>query len=145
MSQLFTIGFTKKSAEQFFMLLQDNGITLVADVRLNNSSQLAGFTKARDLKYFLSFVGIKYEHWKNFAPTKELRKSYHTDWDFDAYAESYTDLINRRRALQQLKADVFTQEKVCLLCSEATPEKCHRRVAADLICKCTPGLLVMHL
>jgi uncharacterized protein (DUF488 family) len=142
---LCTIGFTKKSAEQFFSLLKRNGVSLLADIRLNNSGQLAGYTKAKDLAYFLSLLGIKYEHWKDFAPTKELRNSYHSDWNFEKYAQEYTSLVTQRRAIERLRQGLFESETVCLLCSEATAEKCHRRVAADLIRESSPGLEIKHL
>ena len=145
MNTLFTIGFTKKSAEEFFSLLRNNRVTLIADVRLNNSGQLAGFTKAKDLKFFLSLFRIKYQHWKNFAPTKEIRKQYHSDWDFDKYIELYTKLLLKRDTISNLKADDFKVETICLLCSEATPEKCHRRIAANLITKAFPAISVNHL
>jgi uncharacterized protein (DUF488 family) len=145
MSKIYTIGFTKKSAEEFFALLRDNNITLVADIRLNNSSQLAGYTKGKDLKFFLSLVKIKYEYWNDFAPTKELREAYRTDQNFNNYTTEYTQLIAQRAAVSRLKADLFYIENVCLLCSEATPEKCHRRIAADLIAQAIPNLCVKHL
>ena len=145
MSTIYTIGFTKKSAEEFFNLLRDNGVSLLADIRLNNTGQLAGYTKWKDLAFFLSLVGIKYEYWRDFAPTKGLRKEYQIDLVFQKYAAAYKNLIAERCAVSKLKQDIFCAEKVCLLCSESTPEKCHRSLAADLIYQAIPIIAVKHL
>jgi uncharacterized protein (DUF488 family) len=135
MKNLFTIGFTKKSAEHFFNLLQMNKIDLVADVRLNNRGQLAGFTKERDLKYFLSLFNIEFIHLIDFAPTKELRNTYHSDWNFEAYKDNYLKLIKSRNAIKNLSELNLPHKNVCLLCSEAEPNKCHRSIAASEIVK----------
>ena len=145
MNELATIGFTSKSAQQFFALLRDHQVTLVADVRLSNRGQLAGYTKADDLAFFLSLFGMKYEHWTDFAPTKELRTRYHADHDFAKYETAYGELITDRKSLEKLQVEVFTSERVCLLCSEASPDRCHRRIAAELIANVIPGLHVRHL
>ncbi|MBU4200996.1 MAG: DUF488 domain-containing protein [Verrucomicrobia bacterium] len=145
MPKLYTIGFTQKSAREFIRLLQDNGVTLVGDVRLNNSGQLAGYTKARDLEFFLGLVGIGYQYWKSFAPTKAIRNAYHADHDFGRYETAYRDLLAQRNALSTIDDGIFISKSVCLLCSESTAEKCHRRVAAEWIAASIPALEVVHL
>jgi uncharacterized protein (DUF488 family) len=135
MKKLFTIGFTKKSAEEFFNILKENEIDLIADVRLNNSGQLAGFTKKRDLIFFLSLFNIDFIHLIDFAPTKELRNAYHSNWDFEAYGKSYRDLLKSREAIKNISGSVLMHKNVCLLCSEAGAEKCHRSLAALEIAK----------
>lgn len=145
MRKLYTIGFTKKSAKDLFRLLQDHGVTILADVRLNNTGQLAGYTKKQDLEYFLSLVGIGYQHWKEFAPTKPIRDTYHADHDFTRYELSYRQLLADRGAASSIPDGVFDAETVCLLCSEATPENCHRRLAAQWIASTYSEIEVVHL
>jgi uncharacterized protein (DUF488 family) len=135
MKKIFTIGFTKKSAKQFFNLLQKNKIDLIADVRLNNKGQLAGFTKEKDFKFFLSLFNIEFIHLIDFAPTKELRNSYHSDWDFETYKNNYLKLIKSRSAVKNLTQLNISHNNVCLLCSEPKAEKCHRSLAANEIAK----------
>ncbi len=135
MKRIFTIGFTKKSAEQFFDILQKNEIDLIADVRLNNKGQLAGFTKERDFKYFLSLFKIDFIHLINFAPTKGLRNSYHSDWNYEIYKNNYIKLLNSRDAVTNLVKLNLPYNNICLLCSEPEADKCHRSVAAEEISK----------
>jgi uncharacterized protein (DUF488 family) len=128
---LYTIGFTKKNARQFFGLIQGNGVRTVLDTRLNNVSQLAGFTKKDDLAFFLEkLAGVSYEHALRLAPTDDILKSYKKgEITWDAYADAYNDLINRRHVEDLFSADVL--DGACLLCSEPTPHHCHRRLAAE--------------
>jgi len=129
--KVFTIGFTKKNAQQFFSLLQQGGVRKVLDTRLNNVSQLAGFTKRDDLSFFLKEVaGISYEHAEQLAPTDDMLKRYKKgEISWDAYAAAYQSLIEKRRVESQFTPDDLNG--VCLLCSEATPHHCHRRLAAE--------------
>ncbi|MFN5066352.1 MAG: DUF488 family protein [Aphanizomenon sp.] len=145
MGIIYTIGFTKKSAKDFFELLKKEKIDLVADVRLNNTGQLAGFTKKKDLEYFLDLVEIKYEHWNNFAPTKEMRDKYHATWNWEEYESSYRSLLKGRNALEKLNKPILTNQKICLLCSEHTPEKCHRRIASEMLSDIVSGTKIVHL
>ena len=120
MVTLFTIGFTKKPAEIFFELLRGNGIEILVDVRLNNKSQLAGFAKSEDIKYFLKKIcSCSYIHCPEYAPTHELLEKYkakNITW-FD-YELEYNKLMKERDSYR-LFYDRFVQyEKVCLLCSE---------------------------
>lgn len=144
MKRIYTIGFTKKSAEYFFDILKKNKIDLIADVRLNNKGQLAGFTKEKDFKFFLSMFNIDFTHLKDFAPTKELRNSYHSDWDFKKYKASYFNLIKNRNAVKNLTDLKLPHNNVCLLCSEPEAEKCHRSLAAEKIAK-NYNIPVIHL
>ena len=129
--RLFTIGFTKKNARQFFSLLQGGGVRKVLDTRLNNVSQLAGFTKRDDLSFFLEQVaGIGYEHAEQLAPTGLMLKRYKQgEISWGDYASEYQVLIQKRQVESQFTADALNG--VCLLCSEATPHHCHRRLAAE--------------
>ena len=144
--KLFTIGFTKKNAQQFFSLLQQGGVRKVLDTRLNNVSQLAGFTKRDDLSFFLREVaGIDYEHAEQLAPTDVMLKRYKKgEISWDDYAADYQVLIQKRRVENLFKPEDL--EGVCLLCSEATPHHCHRRLAAEFFQKqlgC--GVDIIHL
>ena len=127
----FTIGFTKTSAEHFFTRLQDANVVRIIDIRLNNTSQLAGFAKGRDLAYFLKTIaGIEYVHLPQLAPTKQILEGYkkgHIDWS--TYEERFIELLRRREVAKDLSGDLF--EGACLLCSEPTPERCHRRLVLE--------------
>jgi uncharacterized protein (DUF488 family) len=129
--KLYTIGFTKKNAKQFFGLIQNNGVKRVLDTRLNNVSQLAGFTKKDDLAFFLDKVaGVSYDHALKLAPTDDILKSYKKgEISWDAYAEAYNSLIKKRHVEELFSADALNG--ACLLCSEPTPHHCHRRLAAE--------------
>ena len=145
MDIIFTIGFTKKSAEEFFKILRDNSINHVADIRLNNRGQLAGYTKEKDLIYFLSLFQIRYAHWTDFAPTKEIRDRYRSDRNFDNYKRDYLTLLENRQAVSQLDRNIFAENRICLLCSESEYDKCHRRLAAEAIAKYINNLEIIHL
>ncbi len=145
---IYTIGFTKKKAEQFFEPLKKNGVQLLVDVRLNNKSQLAGFTKDGDIQYFLEKIcGIKYIHCDEFAPSKELLKNYQdgkTSWE--EYETVFDGIMEKRGVCAKFLSRFSEYDKVCLLCSEPTPEKCHRRLVAEKIQASAPDLVeVVHL
>lgn len=135
MITLYTIGFTKKSAEQFFNLLRDNRVKQLVDVRINNSSQLAGFAKGKDLEFFVKEIcHIPYKHITDFAPTKELLDQWHKqEVTWDDYIRIYTDLLKDREILQKYGVKSF--DGSCFLCSEDTPEQCHRRLLAEYLQK----------
>jgi uncharacterized protein (DUF488 family) len=143
--QLFTIGFTKKNAEQFFTLLRGAGVRRVLDIRLNNVSQLAGFTKRDDLKFFLREIcHADYLHLPVCAPTKEILDQYkkgHGDWN--EYEALFLPLLEARKIETVLAADLL--DYGCLLCSEPTPERCHRRLVAEYLEARIPELTVKHL
>jgi uncharacterized protein (DUF488 family) len=133
---LYTIGFTKKTAETFFDLLKKNNVQHVLDVRLNNSSQLAGFTKGDNLNYFLKeLCKIKYTHDIELAPTKEILSDYkNKKISWDEYEIQFLLLLNKRGMHNKI-LNKFPNglNNVCLLCSEPTAEKCHRRLVAEYI------------
>ena len=146
--KIFTIGFTQKNAETFFGLLEKNGVKTLIDVRLNNTSQLAAFTKGEDLKFFLSaIVGVGYIHDTLLAPTQDLLKRYkkgETTWE--EYEAEFRDIMKERDIETHIRttyADV--PSPVCLLCSEATPEHCHRRLVADIFAEVFPHSEIIHL
>jgi uncharacterized protein (DUF488 family) len=132
--EIYTIGFTKKSADQFFGLLNRNDIRRLVDVRLNNVSQLAGFAKRDDLAYFLrELVGADYRHEPLLAPTQEMLDEYKKSrGSWADYERRFLDLMAEREVERQLDPSLFGEPTV-LLCSEATPEHCHRRLVVDYL------------
>lgn len=130
---IFTIGFAKKSAKEFFETLIKVGIHKLIDIRLNNMSQLAGYTKKDDLEYFLKAIGnIEYLHLVQFAPTKELLDNYRKKKiSWEQYEAQYLNLLKEREVEKFFKPIEF--DKSCLLCSEPKPDKCHRRLAAEYL------------
>lgn len=136
-STLFTIGFTKKTAEEFFRLLQEAEVQRVIDIRENRVGQLAGFAKYPDIAFFLDSVppcGIEYIYEPLFAPTPEIRQAYRTTKDWNEYEKSFFELMEQRKVLERAQPSMF-EGRVALLCSEAGPEKCHRRLVAELLAK----------
>lgn len=130
---LCTIGFTQKSARQFFTQLMEAGVRRVIDVRLNNVSQLAGFSKRADLEYFLKALGdIDYIHLPDLAPTQEILDAYKKHGgSWDVYAEQFLRLLAQRRIEERVSRDLL--DGSCLLCSEPTPRQCHRRLVAEYL------------
>ncbi|MBN2488006.1 MAG: DUF488 domain-containing protein [Methanosarcinaceae archaeon] len=143
--KLFTIGFTKKSAKTFFEILIKNKVKTVIDIRLNNKSQLAGFTKADDLTYFLDEIaGINYVHMSNLAPSKELLQGYKNNKiSWTDYQDEYLKMIMDRNILEKLNQHIL--ENSCLLCSEPTPENCHRRILAEYLAENLGNIDIIHL
>ena len=143
--RLFTMGFTQKSARQFFTQLIDAGVRRVVDVRLNNVSQLAGFTKRADLEYFLQQIGqIGYVHLPELAPTQELLDRYKKRrGSWAEYEAEFLQLMARRRIEEQLSPDLL--DGGCLLCSESTPDRCHRRLVAEYLREKWSRLEIHHL
>lgn len=143
--KVFTIGFTKKSAREFFDKLRRPGLTRLIDVRLNNVSQLAGFTKRDDLLYFCeSILQIEYVHLPQLAPTQEMLdeyKKHHGDWA--NYERKFLALMAKRKVEDTLKRQQI--EGGCLLCSEATPENCHRRLVAEYLKHKWEGVEIEHV
>lgn len=130
---IFTMGFTQKSAEIFFENIIENEIEILVDVRLNNQSQLAGFTKGKDLAYFLNKIcGCEYKHDILYAPTKEILQAYKKEEvTWEEYEIHYNELITKREVAYSFKKHYGKYSRVLLLCSEATPECCHRRLLAE--------------
>ena len=143
--KIYTIGFTKKSAKKFFEILKGNNIEQVIDIRLNNTSQLAGFTKRNDLEYFLKeLCDIDYYHFKFLAPTKEIRDRYMKSKDWDVYVKEYIELIEDRKVLEKLEKSFF-ERRTCLLCSESSADRCHRRLLAGYLKNHWGDIEVVHL
>jgi uncharacterized protein (DUF488 family) len=143
--KLFTVGFTKKTAEQFFTRLRKAGVKRIVDVRLNNTSQLAGFAKAGDLTYFLrAIAGIEYLHLPDFAPTQEVLDAFKKEKGAWAdYERMFAALMKDRRIAEAAARTL--RDGDCLLCSEDTPEHCHRRLVAEHIQKHLDNVEVIHL
>jgi uncharacterized protein (DUF488 family) len=143
--KLFTIGFTQRTAESFFTGLQQAGVRRVVDIRLHNTSQLAGFAKAADLEYFLrAIAGIGYLHRPDFAPTPEILDAYKKSKSgWEAYEQAFTALMVSRR-MENL-AEATLRDNDCLMCSEPTADKCHRRLVAEYLCQQWRPLEIVHL
>jgi len=146
MTTIYTIGFTKKSLEVFVDLLKKNRISKVIDTRLNRDSQLSGFARSMDLKYVLEEIPkIKYEVIPEFSPTKELLKTYRKNKDWKKYEKGFLDLI-KERELERFKDIVLDEkERVCLLCSEAEADKCHRKLLAEFFSRLGNKIEITHL
>jgi len=142
---LYTIGFTKKSAEQFFSLLLDNRVKRLVDIRINNSSQLAGFAKGADLQYFARAIGnMDYVYMEDFAPTKELLSDYQNKrMDWDEYQKIYHSLLKERNIAK--KYDVKDFDGSCFLCSENIPDHCHRRLLVEFFKAQNKNVEIVHL
>jgi uncharacterized protein (DUF488 family) len=143
--RIFTIGFTKKSAEQFFARLKQPGLVRLVDARLNNVSQLAGFTKKNDLKFFLREIcNIDYVHLPELAPSQHILDAYKKNGgDWGTYEREFLSLMSARQI--ENKVDKKLIEGGCLLCSEATPEHCHRRLVAEYLRDKWGGFEIVHL
>ncbi len=141
-----TIGFTQTTAENFFGRLRGAGVQKVVDVRLHNTSQLSGFAKADDLAFFLkALAGIQYAHMPLLAPTDEMLNAYKKQkGEWDVYERRFLDLMGERKIEQRLQPEILRD--ACLLCSEAKPHHCHRRLVCDYLnSKWGGALSVKHL
>ena len=145
--RIYTIGFTQKNAETFFGLLSRNKIQRLVDIRLRPSGQLAGFTRKEDLPYFLAKLvdGCQYSHLPELAPSKEILDDYHADKAWERYVERFEALMNERGIPDVLDRRMFEEAMCCLLCSEATPDQCHRRLVAERLQHCWPNVEIVHL
>lgn len=143
--KMFTIGFTKKNARMFFEELQRSGAKRIVDVRLNNVSQLAGFAKQQDLKYFLEEIcDMGYVHFPELAPTKDILDAYKKhNGDWGEYEKRFVDLMSKRRIEDSVPRDVVADG--CLLCSEDRPHHCHRRLVAEYLREHWGEIDIVHL
>ncbi|MGB0384504.1 MAG: DUF488 family protein [Ardenticatenaceae bacterium] len=144
--EICSIGFTKKTAEQFFGLLRTAGIKRLLDVRLNNKSQLAGFAKRKDLPFFLrELCGADYIHEPLLAPSKEMLNDYKKrKGSWEEYEKRFMALMAERKVEEKIDRELFEVPTV-LLCSEATAEHCHRRLVLDYLQKKWGEIEVVHL
>jgi uncharacterized protein (DUF488 family) len=143
--ELFTIGFTRKTACAFFTSLKDAGVRRVVDVRLNNNSQLASFSKKEDLAYFLREIGgIEYVHLPELAPTQDILDAYKKHkGDWGIYEKQFLELMARRQVEKTIRPDLL--DHGCLLCSEHLPHQCHRRLVAEYLNAKWGGIKTKHL
>lgn len=143
---VYTIGFTKKNAETFFKFIKNSNIKTLIDVRLNNVSQLAGFAKKDDLKFFLrELCSTEYVHAPELTPTKEILDPYKDGkMTWKAYEDKFLNLMSQRNIERSIRPELL--DHGCLLCSEHEPHMCHRRLVVEYINKSTDlNLTVKHL
>lgn len=144
--EVYTLGFAKKSAREFFGLLKMNGIKRLVDVRLNNTSQLAGFTKRDDLEYFLRVIcDAEYQHRPEFSPTRELLDGWKKNKLFwEEYEKEFVRILENRKAGRSITAEFFATPTV-FMCSEPTPEHCHRRLTVEYLAQGIDDVFIVHL
>lgn len=146
MKLLCTIGFSQKSLRRFIQLLQSAGVTKLIDVRLHNTSQLAGFAKKDDLAFILETFGIKYEHVPELAPTDDILKNFkEADKDWEAYERAFNQVLDDRQVIRLWTSPVFDGGVNCLLCAEHSPHHCHRRLVAEHFKRVHPDIEIWHL
>ena len=144
--EICTIGFTQKGAARFFGLLREARIERLADIRLNNTSQLAGFARRDDLEFFLREIcGADYVHLPLLAPTAEILDAYRKNkGDWDTYERQFLDLMASRQIQKNMEPGWFLKRTV-LLCSEHTPDHCHRRLVAEYLRDRWGNVEIVHL
>jgi uncharacterized protein (DUF488 family) len=145
MTAIYTIGYTHKTAKFFFEKLKENKIRTLIDIRLNNNSQLSGFTKRQDLQFFLKeLCNINYLYLPQFAPSKEILDAYKKKIiDWSDYEHEFNILIKERKIEKYTNLNILNNS--CLLCSEETPNKCHRRLVAEYFRNCFGNIEIIHL
>ncbi len=146
LGNIFTIGFTQKSAETFFNLLRKHNVLTLLDVRLNNISQLSGFAKQQDLIYFLKeLCNVEYIHILDWAPTKEMLSAYQKkEISWEIYEDKFLNLLAKRNIERDVTPEILTDS--CLLCSEHKPHNCHRRLVVEYLKKISGlNLSIKHL
>jgi uncharacterized protein (DUF488 family) len=143
--KIFTIGFTKKSAEQFFAKLRNSSAKRIVDVRLNNVSQLAGFAKKSDLQFFLREIcKMEYTHVPALAPTQVMLDSYKKKkGEWSLYESEFLNLMKLREIETKVSKDIIADG--CLLCSEEKPDHCHRRLVAEYLQQQWGDVEIIHL
>ena len=144
--KLYTIGFTGKPARRFFELLADNQVGRVVDIRLRPGGQLSGFAKGSDLAWFLGRLnGAGYIHVPELAPSPEVLDDYRKDRNWERYVARFEAIMDERHISATLDRASFEQSASCLLCSEPTPEHCHRRLVAERLARTWPNVEIVHL
>ncbi len=143
---MFTIGFTQKTAETFLTSLHDHQISVLVDIRLRPDSQLAGFAKARDLRYFLRAINqCGYVHMPSLTPTDDILDTYRKDKDWGRYDIAFNALLRERKIEETLDQAWWTGERACLLCSEYEPDHCHRRLVAEYLASHWKEVIIHHI
>jgi len=143
---LYTIGYERRPLSEFIHMLQKAGVDAVIDIRLRNTSQLAGYTKRDDLAFLLrEGFAIAYEHHPELAPMAEILDAYAEDHDWSSYETHFTALLAERQAETVGREILGRYHAPCLLCHEATAEHCHRRLVAEWWAAQIPGLNIVHL
>ena len=147
MRKIFTIGFTKMTAEEFFTCLERNGVKKIIDVRLFNKSQLLGFSKYPDIEYFLrNLSGIDYFHDLQFAPSERILDAYKKKYiDWEGYEEAFAAQMATQNIDDYILKNYADAENYCLLCTEVSPENCHRRLVAEKIRDVLGDVEIIHL
>lgn len=144
--KIYTIGFTKKSAQQFFELLKKNHIECLVDIRLHPDGQLSGFSKKDDLAYFLWELNrCDYRHMPNLAPTDDILKEYRSDKNWNKYELAFEALMDTRAIPSILDQTLFEEKTCCFLCSEDTHDKCHRRLVVERLKNSWSDVEIVHL
>ena len=145
--KIYTIGFTQKSAREFFQLLKDHQIQRLVDIRLKPSGQLSAFARQEDLPYFLDELAdhCQYVHMPVLAPSKEILQDYRSGGNWADYVVRFEALMDERGIPAVLDPGEFEQFRSCLLCSEATPQQCHRRLVAERLQAQWPDVEIIHL
>ena len=145
MKTIYTIGFTRTTLQQFIERLRAAHVREVIDIRLRNTSQLAGWSKYPDIAYLLAAgFGMHYEHHTEFAPTAELLDEYQKTHDWPAYEPRFKQILAERR-LESEARKLLMKERICLLCTEPRADRCHRRLVAEYLRSLEPELEIQHL
>lgn len=143
---LCTVGFAQKNLRRFVQLLKQAGVTKLIDIRLHNTSQLAGYAKKDDLQFICETFGIQYEHVVDLAPSEELMTRYKKmDKEWTAFEKDFLGLMEQRGVSQLWETGVFDSGVNCLLCAEHKPQQCHRRLVAEHFQRAYPDIEIKHL
>ncbi|MCK5719285.1 MAG: DUF488 domain-containing protein [Thiomargarita sp.] len=141
---LYTIGFSQKSAEEFFKVLKSNEVIRLIDIRLNNKSQLAGFTNVKHFPYFLKIHDIEYLYRPDFAPSKNLLNGYKNKLiSWQEYEIEYSKILIQRNIIEKIDWNIFRDS--VFLCSEPTAKQCHRRLLAEYIAQKRINIKIKHI
>ncbi len=143
---LYTTGYQRKPLATFIGQLREAGVDAVIDVRLRNTSHLAGYTKRDTLDFLLrEGFSIAYEHHPELAPSPEILDAYRDDGDWPAYVAHFVPLLEELAAEEMGREILARYRAPCLLCAEPTAEHCHRRLVAEYWAAYLPGLTIIHL
>ncbi|MEO2065147.1 MAG: DUF488 domain-containing protein [Desulfurobacteriaceae bacterium] len=146
--KLYTIGFSKKTAQEFFEALRKSGVQMLVDIRRNNKSQISGYAKFPDLPYFLSLFEISYLYLPEASPSKKLLQNFRKERvDWEIYKDVFcNELLKNREFLLDVFTELFSRfNVVCLLCSENDYRFCHRTIVATFLREHIENLEVLHI